>query len=110
MPHNLKSLAQTVIRGTSPACPGSEDKLSLDEVLYYGFGGYTVYKNSKVFYEGDPNGEWQSFKTLKQIERQVVKSPRAKWKVVLNNPLRGATWTRKGKNNWVLTGTNIGFA
>jgi len=90
-------------------CPRTEDKLDLDTVLYNGFGGYHVEYNGEVMYSGDCNGEWESFKTLEQIEQQARKT-KGIWQVILNNPLRGATWTRKGKDNWVLTETNQGFA
>lgn len=91
-------------------CPGSQDHLAMDEVLYYGFGGYTVYRNNKVFYEGEPDAEWEKYKTLKDIEKSAKKEPTARWKVVLNNPLRGATWRRNKEGHWVLKETNMGFA
>ncbi len=91
-------------------CPGTEDVLSMNTVLYYGFGGYTVYKNTKVFYEGKHDQEWEEYKTLEQIEIEARKSPRSKWKVVLDNPLRGATWKRNSKGEWILIETNAGFA
>lgn len=43
-----------LIRGTCLCCPGSEDLLPLNEVLYNGFGGYSVHKNGKYFWSGDP--------------------------------------------------------
>lgn len=96
-------------KGGCANCPQTEDKLSLNEVLYNGFGGYRVEKDDKVYYQGDPNGEWKSFKTLKDIEKIAKKEPNAKWKVILDNPLRGAIWERE-KGEWVLKETNQGFA
>ena len=99
-----------IYRGDCPSCPGNEDYLSMDTVLYNGFGGYYVSKDGEEFYSGDPNGEWESFKTLKEIELEARINP-GKWKVILNNPLRGATWERNNKTcRWILKETNLGFA
>ena len=91
-------------------CGGTEDILPLNTVLYYGFGGYAVYKNGKHFYSGDPQGEWKSYKKLLYIEKIAAKSMKAQWEVRLDNPLRGATWRRRAEGVWVLTETNRGFA
>jgi len=96
-------------RGGCPHCPGTDDLLKLNTVIYNGFGGYSVRKNGKFFWAGDSNGEWKSFPTLKKFEN-LARKTKAKWEIVLDNPLRGATWQRKGKNRWVLTKTNLGFA
>lgn len=90
-------------------CPQTEETLPLNTVLYYGFGGYSVQKNGKHYFKGDPQGVWDSFPTLRKFEN-LARKVRAKWEIVLDNPLRGATWRRKGKNNWVLIETNQGFA
>lgn len=102
-----------VHRGGCLHCPGTEDLLALDTVLYQGFGGYTVFKNNEVYYEGDPQGDFESFKTLQEIEDMILVNPTPEgtaWKVVLNNPLRGATWKRTKPGKWELTETNLGFA
>ena len=104
-----KKLEKKVYRGGCMHCPGNEDRLPLNTVLYYGFGGYSVRKNGKHFWAGDPQGEWDSFPTLQKFENMARKI-KAKWEVVLDNPLRGATWRRKGKNEWILVETNLGFA
>lgn len=96
-------------RGGCLHCPKSEDTLSLNEVLYNGFGGYAVYLNDEVYFEGDPNGDWESFPTLRKFETEARQTP-GKWEVVLNNPLRGATWLRTAEDKWTLTETNQGFA
>ena len=105
----MKKKEKQIYRGGCPNCPGSEDVLTMNEVLYNGFGGYSVYKNNKHYYEGDPQGEWESFKILKDIEK-VAKKEKGSWKVVLNSPLRGATWRRNKKGQWILKETNLGFA
>lgn len=97
-------------RGGCLCCPQTEDILPMDTVLYWGFGGYKVYKNGKMFYMGKPDAKWESYKTLKKIEREAKKYPRSKWVVELNNPLRGAKWKRNSKGEWVLFETNQGFA
>ena len=96
-------------RGTCPHCPQSEDCLPMDTVLYNGFGGYVVYHNQEHFYSGSSRDEWEDFWKLDKIEKIAVKMG-GKWEVVLNSPLRGATWVRIGENEWALTETNLGFA
>lgn len=98
-----------VFRGGCMHCPGSEDTLSMKEVLYNGFGGYAVYKNNKLYYVGEPDEKWENYKILKDIEK-VAKKERGSWKVVLSNPLRGATWRRNKVGEWTLKETNLGFA
>lgn len=105
----MKEKKKKIYRGGCVHCPGSQDLLALDTVLYYGFGGYEVRKNGKLFFMGDPNGKWEDYPTLNKFEK-VARKVRAKWEVELNNPLRGARWQRKGKDKWVLTETNLGFA
>jgi hypothetical protein len=96
-------------RGGCLCCPRTEDLLSMDEVLYNGFGGYSVHYNGEYYWSGDPNGDWDSFPTLERFEQEAKEKP-GKWEVVLLNPLRGATWERKEEGKWVLTETNQGFA
>ncbi len=97
-----------IFRGGCLHCPQTEDILTMDTVLYNGFGGYSVYKNNKHFYSGDPQGEWDSYKTLKEIEK-FAKKEKGSWKIVLNSPLRGATWRRNKIGKWILKETNLGF-
>ena len=74
-----------------------------------GFGGYSIKKNGKHFWSGNSDAKWESYPTLKKFEN-MARKVKAKWEVVLDSPLRGATWQRKGENRWVLTDTNQGFA
>lgn len=97
-------------RGGCGCCPRTGDILGIDTVLYNGFGGYHVEKDGQTYYQGDPNGEWERFKTLAQIEEEAKKDPHVLWKVILNNPLRGAVWGRKENGEWILLETNQGFA
>lgn len=89
--------------------PKAPDELPLDEILYQGFGGYHVLRNDKVFYWAEANLQWTEFKTLADIEQEARKAPEEKWEVILNNPLRGATWQRF-EGRWLLTETNQEFA
>lgn len=91
-------------------CPGNHDTLAMDEVLHNGFGGYRVTKDGKTFYEGDPQGEWESFKTLADIEVEARKEPEADWRVHLDLPLRSGEWQRHGDDEWVLINSGLGFA
>ena len=100
-------------RGGCPHCPDTEDVLALDTVLYNGFGGYTVFKDGECFYSGDSQGKWEDFKILSEIEEEIKKTictGKEKWKVVLDNPLRGAIWERATDGQWILKETNQGFA
>jgi len=101
---------KTIYRGGCLSCPGNEDILDMNEVLYQGFGGYHVKRNGKIFYIGDSNLEWEKYKTLKDIEKSAKKDPKAKWQVILDNPLRGAIWERNKNGEWLLKETNLGFA
>ena len=98
-----------VFRGGCMQCPGNEDVLAMDTVLYNGFGGYSVWKNRKHFWSGDPSGVWDSFPTLRKFENKARKE-KARWEVKLDNPLRGATWLRTKDGVWTLIETNLGFA
>jgi hypothetical protein len=97
------------IRGGCLCCPGSEDILSMSEVLYQGFGGYHVEKDGEIFYWPKSDLKWEEYKTLADIEKDAKKSPKSLWQVILNNPLRGATWERK-RGQWHLIESNAGFA
>lgn len=91
-------------------CPGNHDLLDMDEVLHNGFGGYSVMKDKKHYYSGDPNGAWESFKTLRDIERAARRDSKADWRVILDLPLRSGEWQRHGKDEWVLIKSGLGFA
>lgn len=91
-------------------CPKTENILALDTVLYQGFGGYHVTKDDEIYYFGDSSDDFDSFKSLKDIEKEIPDDSKSRWQVILNNPLRGATWTRKERNVWELIETNLGFA
>lgn len=95
--------------GGCGCCPKSNDVLAMDTVLYNGFGGYTVYLNDEVYFQGNPNDNFDSFPTLRKFE-MIARKNDGKWEVVLNNPLRGATWFRTAEDVWTLTETNQGFA
>lgn len=103
-------LVKNAFRGGCLHCAGSHDLLEMDTELYQGFGGYHVEKNGEVFYFPDSDLKWEEYKTLAQIEEDAAKEPDADWRVILNNPFRGATWQRHGKDEWVLIETNLGFA
>lgn len=96
-------------RGGCMHCPGNHDLLEMDTVLYQGFGGWHVEKNGEIYYSGDPQAEWETFKTLAQIELEAAKEPDADWQVHLNNPLRDGVWQRHGASEWVLIKSGPGF-
>lgn len=98
-------------RGGCACCPKTEDELPLDTILYNGFGGYAVYKNKEHFFSEDPAEDkpFDEYRKLSDLEDEVNSDPNARWEVILNLPLRGATWRRKG-HRWILVDTNLGFA
>ena len=105
----MKEKTKIIHRGGCIHCPQSNDVLAMDTVLYNGFGGYRVLFNKGLYYQGDPNGEWESFPTLRKFEMEARKKE-GRWEIVLDNPLRGATWFRTSKDVWTLMETNQGFA
>ena len=90
-------------------CPGNHDYLSMDTVLYQGFGGYDVTKDGKHYYHA-PMDDWSNSKKLTDIEEEAVKDPDADWRINLNLPLRSGVWQRHGKDKWVLIESGLGFA
>lgn len=107
---NMKKMLKH--RGGCLNCPQTEDFLSMDEVLYNGFGGYRVEKDGELYYQGKSDQAFEDFKTLREIEDMAkLNHPNAYWEVILDNPLRGATWTRDNETRkWILTDINQGFA
>jgi hypothetical protein len=81
----------------------------MDTVLYQGFGGYHAEHDGKVVYWPRSDLEWDKFKTVAHIERKARRNAKGIWRIVLNNPLRGATWERR-RGKWHLIKTNNGFA
>ena len=90
-------------------CGTTEVHLSMDTVLYNGFGGWSVSKNGEIYYIGGSNDEWDTFKTLADIEKDASEMPNYDWRAELFTPLRGATYQRQN-DKWVLVETNEGFA
>lgn len=104
------SKAENPYHGGYMHCPRTEDLLPMDKVLHNGFGGYSVWKDGKHYYSGDPWGDWGSFKTLADIESEATKEPNADWRVKLDLPLRDGKWQRHGDREWVLIKSGPGFA
>jgi hypothetical protein len=102
--------SEKAYRGGCPHCPGTNDLLEMDTVLYNGFGGYVVMRNADVYYVGDPNDEWDNYKTLSEIEIDARKEPNETWVVKLDLPLRDAKWERRGLDKWELVESGLGFA
>lgn len=96
-------------RGGCGCCPKSNDILAMDTVLYNGFGGYRVRFNGSLYWQGDPNDNWDDFPTLRRFEMEA-RVKKGRWEIVLDNPLRGAVWLRIGEDVWALVETNKGFA
>jgi hypothetical protein len=101
-------MKKEIHRGSCLNCPQTEDLLPLNTELYQDFGGYSVKRDGEYYYSHiNRKGRCP---TLKHFEIIARANPEYKWEIILDLPLRGATWERKEKNKWVLTETNIGFA
>lgn len=91
-------------------CGSSAQHLSLDTVLYQGFGGWQITKNGELFFMSDGNEkDWDEFKTLAFIEEQAKNEPDADWRAICDTPLHGETYQRQD-GKWVLVEQNEGFA
>jgi hypothetical protein len=95
-----------VFRGGCLCCPRTEDFLPLNTELYNGFGGYTIYRNNKLFFIADSDKKAPMLRKFEMLARK----DKASWKCQLDLPLRSATWRRTGQNAWRLVETNRGFA
>jgi hypothetical protein len=77
--------------------------------IYNGFGGWSIWRNEKHIFSGDPQGKWESFPTLMKFELMARKRG-GDWRAKLDLPLRDAEYQRQGKNRWVLVKSGLGFA
>lgn len=91
---------------------GAKEKItaSMRTRIYNGFGGWTILKNSEVIYSGPHDLEFNEYPTLMKFENMARKDPDHDWRAECFLPLRGATYQRQGKNEWVLIDSNQGFA
>ena len=90
-------------------CAGAETKLSMDTLLYQGFGGWHIERNGKIYYMEDSNIPFQNSKRLSDIEVEAIKAPDMDWRAVCFTPLHGETYQRQN-GEWVLVEQNEGFA
>lgn len=92
-------------------CEGNQQLLPLDTVLYHGFGGWYVRKNSEMFFqELDDTKGFDQFKTIKDIEEMIGDDTENCYEAVLFAPLREGVWQRHEKNKWILIDEGMGFA
>ena len=93
-------------------CGGTEQVLEMDTRLYNGFGGWSITKNSELFFEEDctSDKDWDEWKTLAEIEKTAKKEPDNDWRAIFNLPLRGGEYQRHFEEGWVLIESNRGFA
>lgn len=89
-------------------CGTTEDHLHLGTILINGFGGWSITKDGKLYYQ-DETGDWDNCKRLEDIEKDAVLEPNCDWRAVLFSPLRGAEYQRQN-DKWVLVEVNEGFA
>lgn len=91
-------------------CPGAEQTLSMETVLYNGFGGWAIFKNGEPFFMDESNKEWEEFETLAFIEEMAQKEPDADWRAHCDTPLHNEVYQRHGENQWHLIEQGQGFA
>jgi len=83
---------------------------SLGTQMYHSFGGWTIYRNNKVYYRAREGAESpKEVRTLRYFENRARKDP-ARWKAEYDGALRDATYQRAGRNRWVLIHSGPGFA
>lgn len=91
-------------------CCGSSEILSLDTRLYYGFGGWTIYKNGEEFFRDDRDVEFDRYKKLSYVEKLIGNDSENEYTAFYYGSLRDATYQRHAKNTWVLINKGQGFA
>ncbi len=91
-------------------CGGTEQKIPMRTRLYYGFGGWMITKNGKLFFMEENDREFSKCKTLSYIERRAKLEPNNDWRAHLDLPLRSAVYQRHGDSKWMLVESGIGFA
>lgn len=95
-------------------CGGTEQILGLETRLYNGFGGWSITKDGKLYFEESPllseEKKWNEWKQLKEIEKEAKKDPNHDWRAIFDLALRGGQYQRHGDNKWVLIESNRGFA
>jgi hypothetical protein len=98
--------------GCSEMRQPTNDKIlaRMNTKIYGGFGWWTILMDGDVIYQPPPDGEWKDFPTLMRFENMARKDPDHDWRAECFLPLRGATYQRQGKNEWVLIDSNQGFA
>ena len=91
-------------------CGGNDQKLPMRTRLYNGFGGWSITKDGKYYFTEKMDLDFDKNKTLSYIERRAKSEPESDWRAIVFLALRGATYQRQGKSNWVLVKENKGFA
>lgn len=91
---------------------GTKEKITANmrTRIYNSFGGWTITKNDELVYMGPQDLEFNEYPTLMKFENMARKDPDNDWRAECFLPLRGATYQRQGKNEWVLIDSNQGFA
>lgn len=91
-------------------CPDTVQKLDLKTKLYHGFGGWTITKNVQTFFIDKRDVEWDEYKDIQHVEELIGDDDQNEYIADLYLPLRGSTYQRHSKNNWILINKNEGFA
>ena len=105
MPEFNRAISVDVILPDSSGVPGRGKTLNFKNLRMV----FHVEKDGEIFYWADSDLKWEEYKTLTDIEKIARRTPKSKWQVILNNPMRGATWERK-RGKWILIERNKGFA
>lgn len=88
-------------------CPTVERIAPANMVVAVGFGiAQVVCDNLVVYDERDSEVDW----TVEDAEKAALQKPNSDWRIIMEAPLRGREYQRRGEGVWVLIRSNKGFA
>jgi len=77
--------------------------------LYNNFGGWTITKNGKLFFQEVEGVEVAKSKQLKEIDELIKDDLNNDWKAVLSRPLKGEIYQRHENGRWEFIEFTNGF-
>lgn len=84
-------------------------QLCKESRISVGFGCAALTKDGEYVWM-EHNHEWDDCMTVEQAEELAAAEPDPDWRIMLHGPLRGSTYQRHGKMQWMLVEKNNGFA
>lgn len=89
-------------------CGVTTDKFMPTQWISVGFGYAALERDGKPVWHESPKTTRPM--TGRRAESMAAKDPDHDWRIVLNAPLRSATYQRHAKGEWVLIEKGLGFA